>query len=179
MSQGLNVSPGIFDIKTSKDIRNTEGVYKNADDVLGGGQKLEQLDERMRKVFMVCRERGIKLNPSKLQCSRRVKWGGMLVEAVGPVGDGLENTVLISPDQQKINDFLEIETPSTKKECQMIAGCAAQLKRFCLGRQLQYPGIMHLCSANVRFQWNYELQKELEDLKTYLRNHIKLSMIDI
>ena len=38
--QVLNVSPEIFDIKTSKDIRNTEGVYKNADDVLGGGQKL-------------------------------------------------------------------------------------------------------------------------------------------
>ena len=73
LPQGLNVSPEIFDIKTSKDIRNTEGVYKNADDVLGGGQKLEQLDERMRKVFMVCRERGIKLNPNKLQCSHWVK----------------------------------------------------------------------------------------------------------
>ena len=61
----------------------------------------------------------------------------------------------------------------------MIAGCAAKLKRFCPGMQLQYPGIMHLCSANVRFQWNSELQKELEDLKTCLRNHIKLSPIDI
>ena len=39
---------------------------------------------------MVCREREIKLNPSMLQCSRRVKFGGMLVEAVGPVGEGLD-----------------------------------------------------------------------------------------
>ena len=84
LPQGLNVSPEIFDINTAQDIRNTEGVYKNADDVLGGGQKLEQLDERMRKVFMVCRDRGIKLSPSKLQCGRRIKWGGMVVEAVGP-----------------------------------------------------------------------------------------------
>ena len=61
----------------------------------------------------------------------------------------------------------------------MIAGCAAQLKRFCPGMQLQYPGIIHLCSANVRFQWNSELQKELEDLKCCLKNHIKLSPIDI
>ena len=76
--------------------------------VLRGCRRLEQLDERMRKVFTVCRQRGIKLNPLKLQCGRRVKWGGMLVEAVGPVGDGLENTVLISPDEQKIKDFLEI-----------------------------------------------------------------------
>ena len=90
----------------------------------------------------------------------QVKFGGMLVEAVRPVGEGLDNTVYISPDQQKINDFLEIKTPSSKKECQMIAGCAAQLKRFCPGMQLQYPGIMQLCSPNVRFQWNSELQKE-------------------
>ena len=50
----------------------------------------------------------------------------MLVEAVGPVGEGLDSTVYISPDEQKINDFLDIKTPSSKKECQMIAGCAAQ-----------------------------------------------------
>ena len=50
------MSPELFDINTAEDIRNTEGVFKNADDVLGGGQRLEQLDERMRRVFMVCRE---------------------------------------------------------------------------------------------------------------------------
>ena len=60
----------------------------------------------------------------------------------------------------------------------MIAGCAAQLKRICLGMQLQYSGIMHMCSPNVRFQWNSELQKELEDLKDCIKNHIKLSPID-
>ena len=57
LPQRLNVSPEIFDIKTSKNIGNETGVYKNADDVMGGGQKLEELDVRMRKVFQVCRER--------------------------------------------------------------------------------------------------------------------------
>ena len=47
LPQGLNVSPELFAINTAEDIRNTEGVFKNADDVLGGGQRLEQLDERM------------------------------------------------------------------------------------------------------------------------------------
>ena len=101
------------------------------------------------------------------------------MEAVGPVGEGLDSTVYISPDEQKIKDFLEIQTLSSKKECQMIAGCAAQLKRFCLVMQLQYPGIMQLCSPNVRFQWNPDLQKELDDLKKCLKKHIKLSPIDI
>ena len=30
----------------------------------------------------------------------------------------------------------------------------------------------------LRFQWNSELKKELEDLKNCLKNHIKLSPID-
>ena len=68
----------------------------------------------MRAVFTVCRQRGIKLNPLKLQCGRRVKWGGMIVETVGAVGDDVENTVLISPDDQKIKDILETEIPSWK-----------------------------------------------------------------
>ena len=51
----------------------------------------------MRKVFQVCRERGIKLSPSKLQRRRRVKFGGMMIEAVGSVGEAHDNTVYISP----------------------------------------------------------------------------------
>ena len=61
----------------------------------------------------------------------------------------------------------------------MIAGTAAQLKRFCPGMQLAYPGMMSLCSPNVKFQWNADLQKELEDLKQCLKKHIKLSPIDV
>ena len=70
LPQGLNVSPELFDINTADEIRNTEGIWKNADDVLGGGRRLEKLDAKMRRVFTVCRKRGIKLSPSKLQCGR-------------------------------------------------------------------------------------------------------------
>ena len=138
-------------------MRNTEGIWKNVDDVLGGGSRLEQLDERMRCVFSVCRKRGIKLSLSKLKCGRRIKWGGVVIESVGPLREGQSN-VNICPDEQNVSDFLDIQTPSTKKECQMIAGCAAQLK-------LQYPGIMQLLNPNTRFQWSDELEKELQDLK--------------
>ena len=72
-------------------------------------------------------EEGIKLSPSKLQCGRRIRWGGVVIEAVGPLGEGQSN-VYISPDEQKVSDFLDIQTPSSKKECKMIAGCAAKLK---------------------------------------------------
>ena len=100
-------SPEIFDINASKNIQNETGVYKNADDVMGGGQKLEEFHVRMRS-GQVCRERGIKLSPSKLQRRRRVKFGGMMIEAVGSVGEAHDNTVYISPEQRKIDNFLNI-----------------------------------------------------------------------
>ena len=177
LPQGLSVSPELFDINTAEEIRNTEGIWKNADDVLGGGSRLEELDQRMRRVFTVCKRRGIKLSPSKLQCGRRIKWGGVVIESVGPLGEGQSN-VNISPDEQKVAEFIDIKTPSSKKECQMIAGTAAQLKRFCPGMQIQYPGIMRLCSPNTRFQWSDDLDKELEDLKQCLKDHVKISPIN-
>ena len=46
---------------------------------------MEELDVVMRRVFSVCSRRGIKLSPSKLQIGRKIRWGGVIVECVGPV----------------------------------------------------------------------------------------------
>ena len=80
LPQGTSASPEIFDIKTSPKIRNQKGVYKNADDVMGASLHLHGLDIRMRKAFDVCRERKIKVNPSKLQCGKKVRLGGMMIK---------------------------------------------------------------------------------------------------
>ena len=61
----------------------------------------------------------------------------------------------------------------------MLCGMAAQLKRFCPGMQLTYPGMMGLCGPNVKFYWNSDLQRELDDLKACLKEHVKLSPIDV
>ena len=37
---------------------------------------------------------------------------------------------------------------------------------------------MQLCSPNIRFQWSDELEKELQDLKQCLKDHIKISPIN-
>merc|ERR1712030_252902 len=132
-------------------IRNTGNVWKNADDVLGGGSKLEELDVAMRRVFSVCSKRGIKLSPSKLQIGRKIRWGGVIVESIGPM-EGY-NDVLISPDEIKVAEFLNIAAPSTKKECQQICGMASQMKKFAPVIQITYPGMQKLCAANVRFIW--------------------------
>ena len=44
--------------------------------------------------------------------------------------------------------------------------------------QITYPGMQKLCAANVRFQWNSDLDKELEDLKECLRNNVRITPVD-
>ena len=61
----------------------------------------------------------------------------------------------------------------------MLAGMAAQMKKFCPGMQIQYPGIMQLCIPNVLFQWSDDLEKELQDLKKCLKEYVKISPIDV
>ena len=82
------------------------------------------VDVVMRRVFRVCRRRGIKLSPSKLQIGRKIKWGGIIVESIGQVEGN--NDVLISPDEQKVAEFLDIARTTTKKECQQIYRMAAK-----------------------------------------------------
>merc|ERR1712236_209520 len=145
LPQGTSISPEEFDIGSSPEKRNTKDVYKNADDVLGGGIELEDLDNVMRRIFQVSRKRGIKLSPSKLQIGRKIKLGGVIVESVGESEE--DNDVFISADERKLSEFLDIARPKSKRECQSVCGMAAQLKKFCPGLQIRYPGMQKLCAA--------------------------------
>ena len=100
-----------------------------------------------------------------------------MVESVGHRDD--RSNVLISPDQTKLDEFLDLERPKNKKDCQQLCGLAAQMKKFCPGMQVTYPGMQKLCAANVYFQWSRDLDRELEELKACLRHHVKISPIDV
>ena len=65
------------------------------------------LDIVMRRIFGVCARRGIKLAPSKLQIGRKIRWGGVIVESIGPRGG--RNDVLISPEEAKVAEFINID----------------------------------------------------------------------
>ena len=99
-----------------------------------------------------------------------------MVESVGH-REG-RSDVLISPDQAKLDEFLDLERPKSKKDVQQLCGLAAQMKKFAPGMQVTYPGMQKLCAANVCFSWTADLDKELTDLKTCLKRHVKLSPVD-
>ena len=177
LPQGLNCSSDFFNILTDPQIRNQPGFKKNVDDVLTHAKDIKQLEARMKMLLNVCRSRNMKISPSKFQLGPKVTYGGVVLEAMKVVGD-TRRTVFMSPTEEKLEAFINFPTPSCKKDIQSICGAAAQLKRWTPALMLESAALQKLCSPNVPFHWNEDLQGELDRMKEALRNHIRLSPLD-
>lgn len=178
MPQGCSVSSDFFNLLTDPEIRGSPGMFKNVDDILASATSLKQLEERMRKLLEICRKRNMKLSPKKLQLGKTVVYGGCVLEGTKAQGDQVEG-VYISPTKDKLEAFLNISTPTCKKEVQRLGGMAAQMKRWCPGLMLTFPGIQKLCAHNTPFLWNSDLEKELGKMKAAILEHVKLSPLDV
>ena len=126
-----------------------EGFFKNVDDILCSAQNIKQLEERMKKLLTICREKNMKIAPSKFQLGSSVVFRGTVIEAQHHIGDP-RKTVSLSPTPKKLEAFLDFPTPSCKKDVQSIMGAAAQLKS-CL--MLLSPGLQKLPGNSTPFFW--------------------------
>ena len=111
LPQGLNVSSDIFNLLTDPEIRNKPGYKKNVDDGLTHAKDIRQLEARMKKLLDVCRDRNMKISPSKFQLGPKVTYGGIVLEATKVVGDS-KRTVFMTPTDEKLEAFLNFPTPS-------------------------------------------------------------------
>ena len=73
---------------------------------------------------------------------------------------------------------MDFPTPSCKKDIQSIMGVAAQRKRWTPGLMLLSPSLQKLTANSTPFFWNDDLQKELDEMKAALMQHIKLTLLD-
>ena len=178
LPQGASVSSDYFNICTDEEIRGKPGTYKNIDDVLVSGNHIVTLEERLERMLKVCLKKNMKLHPDKLQIGRRVTFGGVTIEASKTVGDD-QRRVYMSPSEEKLQTFLDLQTPQTKVEVQRVCGMAAQMKKFCPGIMLTFPKLQKLSAHNTVFRWDEELNAEFMTLKKTLKESVKLSPLDV
>ena len=119
----------------------------------------------------------MKIAPSKFQVGSSAVFGGTVIEAVNQK-DNPKRTVMLSPTQAKLDAFLNFPIPSCKKDIQSIMGATAQLKRWVPGIMLISPNLQKLTAHSTPFVWNDDLQKELDEMKAALQQHIKLTPLD-
>jgi hypothetical protein len=117
-----------------------KNVLTYVDDIIVKSTKQENHIADLQETFANFRQAGLKLNPEKcVFWVKKGKFPGCLVSTKG-----------IEANPSKIEVILRMESPSTNKGAQRLAGRLASLK-----------------SAKV-FQWGPAQQKAFEDLKQYL-----------
>ena len=136
------------------------------------------METRLRKLLLICRSKNIKLNPEKFSIGHEVTFGGVELKGVKEKGDNTRR-VYITPAERRLEEFLAIKTPSTKKEVMRVIGLANQLKRWCPELAFSTLQLRKLSSIHARFIWTPDHDEELTQIKATIKNCVKLSPLDI
>jgi hypothetical protein len=115
---------------------------------------LQNLDEAFKRL----RANNMRLNPEKcLFGVRSGKFLGYLITRRG---------IEANPDQ--IRAFIEMPSPTTKKQIQKLNGMVAALNRFISRASDKCRPMLQLLKKGARYEWTPECEKAFQDLKTYL-----------
>ena len=80
----------------------------------------------MEGVLKVCLKRIMKLSPSNFQCAPQVIFGGVTIESLKQKGDS-KRRVYLTPEDEKIKNVLDIQSPKSKMEIQRICRICTHL----------------------------------------------------
>ena len=101
---GLTTSGDEFCQRTDQALSGIPGVSKLVDDILIVGDNVEQLLERIKKVFERCKEHDITLSDKKYQVGAEVKFAGFVVSDKGT-----------RPDRKKWPLSTNFQNPKTSR----------------------------------------------------------------
>lgn len=118
---GIASAQEIFQKKEDEALENWDGVNVIIDDILvTGGTTREEHDKNVRTILQRCRERKLKLNPSKMEIG---------VEEVVYFGHNLTAKGL-EPDPNKGGVIRQMRPPTSKKELETVMRMITYLTKF-------------------------------------------------
>ena len=174
--QGVCSSSDLFNMLTDGSSRyDNTGCLKNMDDWLLHAPTLEKLEEKITKLMLFCRDKNLKLNPSKLNVSEEVEFGGTVIshEVVKN-----ESVIFIAPKSKRILAFEELKRPGTKKEAQVWCGMLSSLQQWFPCLPLNIPLMRKATAGATKFSWTESLEAEYSAVKNIIKNQMRLSPYD-
>ena len=113
-------------------------AIKNMEYVLLYGGILEELKTQLETFLGFCKEKNLKLKPSKMNIGEEVEFAGTVIRA-----DTIENEDVVSilPMDKTIKAFFDLKKMETKKEIQVLCGMLSSL-------QIRNPSL-HLNLSNA------------------------------
>lgn len=147
---GLSVSSEIFQKRLNQALDKLDGLLSVHDDmvVYGSGDTLEAAsedhDRKLAAFLERCRERGIKLNKTKMQLRRtEINYLGHLVTNQG-----------LKTDPEKVDAILNMPAPEDVTAVSRLCGFVNYLARFLPNLSEVMEPIRQLTRQGVTWQWN-------------------------
>ena len=156
---GLVSSGDEFCLRTDKALADLPGVKKLVDDIIIFGDNIEEIVQRVRKVFQRCEEYGITLSKEKYQFGNRVEFAGYILTDEG-----------ISPDPKKIAAIRDFAAPKNPTDLRSWFGLVEQFSDFVPDLKIIMSPLQGLMSTKNAFLWTEEHQKSMDKAKEILTN---------
>nr|XP_054767488.1 uncharacterized protein K02A2.6-like [Lytechinus pictus] len=161
MPFGISPAPEIFQCHLDQNLEGLPGMYKIADDILivGRGDSLDEANEdhdrNLRMFLDRCRERGIKLNPDKLEYKKaEVRFMGHIISR-----DGLK------VDPQKVAAIADMPVPDSVESLQRFIGMVKYLSKYLPALSDISEPLRRLTHKDCVWTWNEQQQEAFDMIK--------------
>jgi hypothetical protein len=142
-------------------------IFRDVDDLLGGGVDEEDVACQLRRLFTACRTHGLTLAPKKAQIAPSVLFAGIRVTPNG-----------VLPDPKRLECVSAFPRPQNRHELKRFLGLACTLNSWTDRLQLDSNKMKQLLRKDVAFLWDESVEMEFQQLKEHLSDPVILSSYD-
>lgn len=159
---GLNIAPNAFCrmMQIAFSGLGTDKCFIYMDDIIVIGKTEREHLENLKKVFEICRERNLKLNPEKADFFRH---------EVTFLGHRCTKDGLL-PDPSKIECVKRYPVPTNSDEAKRFTAFSNYYRRFIKNYSVVAKPINRLTSKNEPFIWTAECQNAFDTIKNTIIN---------
>lgn len=160
MPFGLKNAPAVFQrlMALIREKAEKGDVIHYMDDIVIGADSVDDMFQKIKRVFGVLRELNLTINIRK--CSFVKESVEFLGHKIHPAG--------MSPGRVKTAAILEFATPKSITEVRQFLGLSGYFRKFVPGYALISQPLRFLLRKDVKFYWHDEQETALQQLKTYL-----------
>ena len=157
---GISSAAEIFQNVIRETLEGIPGALNISDDILVFGKTQSAHDQSLEAVFQRLKERGLTLNKHKCE------YGKDKLEFYGYVfsGDG------IAPDPKKIDDIVNLQTPTSASEVRSLLGMTNYCSRFIPDYATKTEPLRKLTHKDQPWEWTSQHDSAVDQRKEALVN---------
>ena len=155
---GISSAAEIFQNVIRETLEGIDGAINISDDILVFGKNQEEHDRNLRAVFTRLREKGLTLNKNKCEYSKnKLEFFGYVFSEDG-----------ISPDPKKVEDVVNLQTPTSASEVRSLLGMTNYCSRFIPDYATKTEPLRKLTHKEQPWHWTAEHDRAVGQLKEAL-----------